>query len=348
MNVPAAQLNRRSFLQAAAAGVAACAVEPLAADEAATAGQIMTVAGPISPDKLGVALPHEHVLVDFIGADKVSRDRYDRDEVASIVLPHLRQFRELGGEALVECTPAYVGRDPPLLRRLARASGVTLLTNTGLYAAAGGRFLPPRVKAAEAGELAAAWVAEWREGIEGTGIRPGFIKIGVDGGALNEAAKKLIVAAGRTHKETGLTIAAHSGDGAAAFEQLQALRSEGVSPSAWIWVHAQSEQNADRHVVAAKLGAWVEFDGVGPTTIERHVELVLNLARRDLLDRVLISQDAGWYAVGEPKGGTFRTWNTLFREFLPALKKAGLTDADLHLLTVANPARAFTIGKRLA
>ncbi len=31
-------------------------------------GIIMTVEGPISPDKLGQTLAHEHVLCDFIGA----------------------------------------------------------------------------------------------------------------------------------------------------------------------------------------------------------------------------------------------------------------------------------------
>jgi len=43
-------------------------------------GKVVTVNGPIAPSELGFTLPHEHVLVDFIGADKVSPDRYDSDE----------------------------------------------------------------------------------------------------------------------------------------------------------------------------------------------------------------------------------------------------------------------------
>ncbi|MGH8020026.1 MAG: phosphotriesterase, partial [Opitutaceae bacterium] len=42
---------------------------------------------------------------------------------------------ELGVETLVECTPAYVARDPKLLARLSEASGLHVLTNTGLYGA---------------------------------------------------------------------------------------------------------------------------------------------------------------------------------------------------------------------
>ena len=35
----------------------------------AEAGKIMTVAGPIDVSELGKTLAHEHVLVDFIGAE---------------------------------------------------------------------------------------------------------------------------------------------------------------------------------------------------------------------------------------------------------------------------------------
>ena len=38
----------------------------------------MTVTGAIGANQLGVTLPHEHVLVNFVGADKVSRQRYDK------------------------------------------------------------------------------------------------------------------------------------------------------------------------------------------------------------------------------------------------------------------------------
>ena len=298
------------------------------------------------PEQLGATLPHEHVLVDFIGADQVSRQRYDRDEVFSVVLPHLKRLRSAGCRALVECTPAWLGRDPLLLKRLADASGLTILTNTGYYGARQGKFLPAHAFEETADQLAGRWLHEWREGIEGTGIRPGFIKIGVDGGPLTDVNRKLVQAAARTHLQSGLTIAAHTGDGQAALEQLEILRAEGVSPSAWIWVHAQNEQNGDLHVRAGRQGAWVEFDGVGPQSIDRHVGLVETMRKHELLDRVLISHDAGWYSVGEPRGGDFRPYDTLFTDFLPALKTAGLSDSDIELLTVTNPAKAFSIGVR--
>jgi phosphotriesterase-related protein len=143
---------------------------------------IVSESGNISPEELGKILPHEHVLVDFIEADQVSRQRYDRDEVFAVVLLQLKRLRAVGCQALVECTPDYLGRDPLLLKRLADASGVTILTNTGYYGARQGKFLPAHAFEKSADQLAARWLNDWRVGIEGTGIRPGFIKIGVDSG----------------------------------------------------------------------------------------------------------------------------------------------------------------------
>ena len=131
-----------------------------------------------------------------------------------------------------------------------------------------------------------------------------------------------------------------------AMEQLEILRQEGVDGSAWIWVHAQNEKDPAVHRQVAEQGAWVSLDGISPTSIEQHVEMVVNLKQAELLHRVLISHDAGWYSVGEPHGGTYRGYETLFTEFLPALRKAGLTDAEIKRLTVTNPATAFSIGIR--
>jgi phosphotriesterase-related protein len=52
---------------------------------------VQTVTGAVSSDSLGVTLMHEHVLVDFIGADKVSPNRYDGDEAFRAILPHLER-----------------------------------------------------------------------------------------------------------------------------------------------------------------------------------------------------------------------------------------------------------------
>lgn len=310
------------------------------------AASIMTVNGPIAPEQMGITLPHEHVLVDFAGAELVSPERYDREEVFETVLPYLEQVRTLGLQTLIEATPAYLGRDPLLLKQLADASGVHLLVNTGYYGARESQHLPRFALSDPADSLAARWIREWRVGIDGTGIRPGFIKIGVDGGPLSDIGRKLIQAAARTHLSTGLTIAAHTGPAAAALDQLDVLQVEGVDPSAWIWVHAQAEEDSTIHVRVAQSGAWISFDGLARDNVERYVSHVAFLKVESLIHRVLVSHDAGWYHVGEPGGGTFRPYDTLFRDFLPALEAAGFTSAEIHQLVVVNPAEAFAVRVR--
>jgi phosphotriesterase-related protein len=284
---------------------------------------------------------HEHVLVDFVGAPQVSPSRYDADEAFRVVLPHLRQARTLGCETLVECTPAYLGRDPRLLRRLSDASGVRILTNTGYYGAAQDKHLPQHAFDETAEQLAARWTAEWERGIDGTGIRPAFMKIGVDGAPLSEVDAKLVRAAAITHRATGLPIASHTTTGSAAVETLDLLEAAGVPLSSFIWVHAHAERDERFHVRAAGRGAWVEFDGLSETSAARHLELLQRMKLEGRLAHVLLSHDAGWYRVGEPGGGKFRPYDTLFTTFLPALKSAGFSEAEVRQVLVENPARAL-------
>src|SRR5690606_22122137 len=130
---------------------------------------VMTVLGPIGPGDMGMTLPHEHVLVDFGGAAGASADRYDADEVFEVARPHLDRARELGCRTLCECTPAYLARDPVLLARLAEATGLHLLTNTGYYNANGGKHLPEHARRESAEQLADRWAAEWERGIGDSG-----------------------------------------------------------------------------------------------------------------------------------------------------------------------------------
>ncbi len=289
---------------------------------------------------------HEHVLVDFIGADKVSPTRYDPDAAFAAALPHLRQARALGCETLVECTPAYLGRDPALLRRLSEASGIHILTNTGYYGAANDRHLPAHAFTESADQLAARWIGEFEGGIGGTSIKPSFMKIGVDGSPLSEVDAKLVRAAAITHRETGLPIASHTASGSAAMEELDILEHAGVRLSSFIWVHAHNERDLSFHTRAAGRGAWIEYDGISPSSVTRHVELTASMKDGGLLDHVLVSHDAGWYRVGEPSGGQFRPYDSLFTLFVPALRAAGFADDEVRRLIVTNPRVALSGGER--
>lgn len=304
---------------------------------------LRTVTGDLTADRAGLILPHEHVLVDFIGAAQSGPHRYAVDEVVHVVQPHLAEAHAAGVATMIECTPAWLGRDPLLLRRLSAASGVQLVTNTGYYGAAQNKYLPAHALEETAEQLAARWIAEAHAGIADTGVRPGFIKIGVDAGPLSAVHRRLVQAAVLTQQASGLTIASHTGDGRAALDQLAIIEQMGGEPGRWVWVHAQNETDHGLlHEVAAR-GAWVEFDGLGPQSLEQHALLLEAMRTRGQLGRVLLSHDAGWYYVGEPGGGNFRGYTDLTQAFLPLLRERGYDEATLHALTHTQPFDAFAV-----
>ncbi len=307
---------------------------------------IMTVNGAINPEKMGRTLVHEHLLVDFVGAAAISESRWDRREVADVVGPHLEAIKKQGIRTLVECTPAYLGRDVLLLQILSEISGLQILTNTGLYGAADNKYLPRYAFEESSEQLADRWIKEWEGGIDDTDIRPGFIKIGVNPDSLSSLHRKLVLAAVITHKATGLTIASHTGPSIPAFQQLEILSENGVSPEAFIWVHAQQEKDLNQLVKAAEMGAWVSLDGLHENQMQTYIGRLQFLKEHGCLHRVLLSHDAGWYSPGEEGGGEFRPFTTLTERFVPLLLTNGFTPTEIDMLIIRNPQEALKVRVR--
>lgn len=328
-------ISRRQFLTTLAA-------TPVMANiDVAEQPYTYSVKGKITTSALDQSLIHEHVLVDFIGAEKISPDRWKHGQVVRKVLPYLLEIKQRGIQTLVECTPAFIGRDVVLLKELSEQSGLNILTNTGYYGASDNKYLPKWAFTETAEQLASRWIAEFEQGVEGTGIRPGFIKTGVNSGTLSELHQKLIRAAALTHLKTGLTICSHTGPALPAREEIAILKQSGVHPSAFVWVHASG--NAQELENVGQSGCWISLDGVNVDNISKHVELLAFLKNKGRLGQVLISHDAGWYRPGEPGGGEFRGFTTISDKLIPALKANGFTEADIHTLMVANPAKAFAV-----
>ncbi|MFD2887067.1 phosphotriesterase family protein [Chitinophaga cymbidii] len=339
--------NRRIFIRT----LASLALLPSFAEAASAAKprlRIMGVNGWIPPSKLGYFLTHEHVMVDFIEAGKISKDRYNIDEVYKTALPFLTDVRKAGCATMLECTPAYLGRDVQLLQRLSKATGLHLVTNTGYYGASKEKHLPEHAYTETAEQLAARWVREFQEGIEGTAVRPGFIKLAADKAPLTPVQQKLVHAGALAHLQTGLTIGIHSGDGAAAQEELKILQEHGVSPEAFVWIHAQNETDFSIFSEMAEAGVWVEFDALKTDNHAQYLKLLRYMKDKGLLHKVLLSQDSGWYYVGDPGGGPYRPYTELFNAFIPALLRNGFTQRDVDLVLKRNPVEAFGVRVRRA
>ncbi|MCE7039897.1 phosphotriesterase [Dyadobacter sp. CY312] len=330
--------SRRLFIQT-------CFASPLLLKSPAYGDtKIVTLSGEINASKLGRTLIHEHVLVDFIGADKINPNRWEHDQVIKKVLPYLLDIKAKGIKTIVECTPAFLGRDVKLLQKLAHQSGLQILTNTGFYGASDNKYLPSFALTETATELANRWIAEFKRGIDGTDVKPGFIKIGVNPGSLSDLHKKLISAAAIAHLQTGLTIYSHTGPAIPAFEQLEILKQSGVHPSAFVWVHANGSD--EDFLKIAKMGAWISLDGIDDGNMDKNAKTISLLKSSGLLNKVLISHDAGWYKPGEPDGGAFKGFTTISDKFIPYLKSNGFKQKEIDQILINNPSQMLAIQVR--
>ncbi len=300
--------------------------------------QIMTVNGPIDASEMGMTLPHEHIIVDFGGAETAGPHRYNREEVVATMRPHVEAAMQEGFRTFVDCSPMYLARDVRVLRTLAEQTGMRFVTNTGQYKEP---YLPARTFEITAQELADEWIAEWEGGIEGTDVRPGFIKTAVFPNPLEPIQRKVTTAAAITSRATGLTIGTHTAKGVPALEVIHLLEENGVDPRKWIFIHAHQEPDVELIRMAAAAGAWIELDGLGGEDDTSILVQLLKLLDAGYEKQIMLSHDAGWYHVGEPGGGEQKPFTPLARTFLPLARRYGVDDELARTLTVDNPARAF-------
>ena len=342
-------VTRRKFLNEAAtlAFVAAASTNAAPAPEDPF---VQTVLGPIPASKLGFTLSHEHVMCDFVGAEETGGHRWEVAAVVKRLLPVLTQLKERRVTGFIDCTPAFIGRDPRVLRRLAEETGLHLVTNTGYYGGAADKFVPKHAYRESADQLADRWVREWENGIEGTGVRPGFIKTGVDelsheGVNLSPIDEKLIRAAARASRRTGLSVTCHTGGGPAGVAATKLFIEEGAPAERFIVAHSDGHGLPINQQVA-ELGAWVSFDAISRRPLEQHLKLVEAMTLKHA-NRLLLSHDNGWYWVGQENGGELRDFNYIHDVFLAAFRKSTGSETLIRRLLVENPASAFATKRQI-
>lgn len=347
------KVNRKEFIFSCSIGL--CQVYPgwlVAArvSQHVSSGYIMSVRGKVRQKDIGVMLPHEHIITDFSGAEKIDRPQYAQAEAVKKMLPYLLKLKQNGVSTIAECTPAYIGRNVKLLQQLSKASGLNILTNTGYYAAADEKYLPAHAYTETAEQLAARWIEEWEHGIDGTDIKPGFIKLGVDDAPLKPVAQKLVHAAVITHLKTGLKIAIHTGTAAAAIAYVNIISAK-VKPEAVIWVHAQNDNTGKHHIELAKKGCYISLDGVNLNAADQYCHFVKNLKEASLLHKILLSHDDG-FAVNKQadkiifdaySNGNIHSYQSVFNVLKPALIRQGITSAEFSKITTINTGQAFKI-----
>jgi predicted metal-dependent phosphotriesterase family hydrolase len=317
-------------------------------------GKVMSVAGPLKPSRLGVTLAHEILIRDLSGADAPGAIRYDMEKAFELLLPKLVNLKTAGCQTLVEATPAYMGRNVKFLQRLSRASGLNILTNTGYSAEEGSRYLPASVESEKMEDIAFGWIREAWYGVGESGVRPGVIKLGLESGGLTALQGKLFQAAARTHLQTGLPLLVQSADGLGVAEGLSLLRREGIEAEALIWAGGSEASNRER-LEQAKMGIRLCLGAITPESAREYLQLLGQLKKEKLLDRVLLGHGSSHYwvaASGTEKSlrpvGEMERYLWILDGFLPQLQEVGFSRSEVAQITEKNPRDAFEIGVRKA
>ena len=310
------------------------------------APRVITVSGPIPPEKLGFTLPHEHTAIALWHADT----RFDYTELTpedELITEELRDFRRRGGGTLVDLTLDGIGRDPMRLRRLASATGLNIVMGSGWYR---GPYYPAEalIDRRTVDDLAAVIVAEFENGVRDTGVRPGIIgEIGTNKPWVSALEERVHRAAARASLATGMAITTHGVQSPVGLAQLKIFTEEGVDPSRVVIGHADSFHDLDFYLRVLDAGANLQFDflghrfGVEEALEPRLVETIVELLERGFAPQVLLSQDVHDNRLLKGNGGFGYVY--LHQHFLPTLRTAAVAEGEIRTMTIDNPARILTI-----
>ncbi|MGI8929840.1 MAG: phosphotriesterase family protein [Candidatus Limnocylindria bacterium] len=310
------------------------------------APRVMTVSGPIPPERLGFTLPHEHTGIALWHIEGRA-DYWELRPDPDLLIEELTDFRRRGGGTLVDLTLDGVGRDPRRLRSLASASGVNIVMGCGWYR---GSYYPAAalIDRRSVDDLAAEIVREFADGVGTTGIRPGIIgEIGTDKPWLSAQEERVHRAAARAAKQTGMAITTHGIQSPVGLAQLRVFEEEGVDPGRVVIGHADSYHDLDHYLAVLARGANLQFDflghrfGVEEAIEPRLVETIVELLERGFGDQLLLSQDVCHDRQLKANGGFGYVY--LQQHFLPTLRTAAVAEAEIRQMTVDNPMRILTI-----
>ncbi len=299
---------------------------------------LQTTLGVIEDSRAGIILAHEHVFVDLRTPDVFGHGIAETADVVRAMAPELEKARAAGVGIIVEASCVGVGRRADILKAVSRAAEFPLLAPTGVYREP---WVPDWVHRASAEALSEWMWRELEEGIEGCSVRAGWIKLSAGDEGLTACETKILRAAARAARQTGVVIGSHTIRGRVVMDQLRILEEEGLDPGRFIWIHTQAEPDRSLHREAANRGAWIEYDDIGSGSDTARVELVLRALEAGLAGRLLLSQDRGWYDPSKPHGGEQKPYAYLVETFLPMLARAGVDRPTIDGLVRRNPASAF-------
>ncbi|NGQ97484.1 phosphotriesterase-related protein [Brevibacillus sp. SYP-B805] len=321
---------------------------------------VNTVLGPITADRLGKTLIHEHFQFGYPGfAGDCTLGKPDREQALQVGIEVAKRVMAHGVKTVVDPTPNECGRDPVLLKEIAERTGLQIVCATGYYYEGEGATAYFKFRAglgdAES-EIYDMFMKEITEGIGETGIKPGVIKLASSKDCITDYERMFFKAAARAHKETGIPILTHTQEGTMGPEQAALLLAEGVDPAKIVIGHMCGNTDAAYHLRTLQQGVSIAFDRfgiqglVGAPTDEARTTVLIGLLGMGFEDRLMLSHDTVNVWLGRPLAmpatveRLLSNWHVthLFDNVIPVLQKAGIREEQLDRMFVENPRRLFS------
>jgi len=316
---------------------------------------VSTMNGPVSCDSLGTTLMHEHLLFfsgpmpDNPGYTPIPDDL--RSDTVDFVVSLLNDASRVGIDTVVDVTPH---RPIDLYEQIAKRTPVKIVPSTGFYR----RDKIPKWMAAmdDEEQMEERMLKEVTEGIDGTKIRAGIIKVAQERTPLSDWEKKVFRAAARVQKTAGVPIATHCGS---AREQLDLLLQAGADPRRIYFSHVdvgRKGQPGDQLLSVVKEGGYLEVDTFGQefyTPWSDLVSFLRSLCDSGYANRIFISIDSNWHWGDREKmfegaespnfdpNASKRTFAYMVTDAVPKLLKSGFSKKEIDTFLVDNPRRFF-------
>ena len=188
-------------------------------------------------------------------------------------------------------------------------------------------------------------VREIVDGVDSSGVRPGFIgEIGTERGAFSPANERVFRAAGRAHVRTGCPVLTHTTHwGELALDQLDILAEEGVAAEHVVISHLGDRRGISWWLPIAERGAWLSIDNLafveGYAPLSFRADNVSALCAEGLADQIMLSNDICALDQLSIYGGV--GYGNVINNFLPLLRERHVSEDDIHQMLVVNPGRAF-------
>jgi phosphotriesterase-related protein len=184
------------------------------------------------------------------------------------------------------------------------------------------------------------------------GVQDGGSRLSVRAGAVKAALgpegpvgrdESLLRAAARAAAAGDVPLLVHTEAGAGAVKAVALSERMGLAPCRVMVCHADRQADDFRpHDEIAATGAYLEYDTISRFKYHddaSEIRLILHMLERGHRDRLLLSLDTTAARLRHYGGEIGLT--RLIETFLPALARAGVSPADLSVITRQNPARAF-------